>query len=68
MDSNYGNVVEFLSDMYIAADPWKSLILDINQAGCAALGYEREELLGLLVSDVLPGLGRSTSTGRTLRS
>jgi len=44
----------------MVADPWKSLILDVNQAACAALGYERSELLGLVVSDILPGLGRST--------
>lgn len=60
MVSNYRHAVEFLSDAYIVADPVTTLTLDINQVACAALGYERSELLGLLVSDFLPGLERST--------
>lgn len=60
MVSNYRHAVEFLSDAYIVADPVTTLTIDINQVACAALGYERSELLGLLVSDFLPGLERST--------
>lgn len=60
MVSNYRHAVEFLSDAYIVADPVTTLTLDINQVACAALGYDRSELLGLLVSDFLPGLERST--------
>ena len=58
--SNYRIAIDFFSDAYIVTDPYTSLMLDINQTTCAAFDYERPELLGLPVSDILPDLVRST--------
>ena len=60
MVSDYRHIVEFLSDAYIVADPYTSLILDADQAAYAAFGYERQELLGRPIWDISPGLEQST--------
>ena len=60
MVSSYRHAIDFFSDAYIVADPYTSLVLDINQTACAAFDYEHPELLGLPVSDILPDLVRST--------
>ena len=55
----YRQLVECAPDAYIVSDPTTALILDVNQAACASLGYARSELLRLSVPDISPELDHS---------
>lgn len=55
----YRQLVECAPDAYIVSDPTTTLILDVNQAACASLGYARSELLRLSVPDISPELDHS---------
>lgn len=47
--------VERSADAVFLIDP-SSRFLDVNEATCASLGYAREELLGLSIPDIDPGV------------
>ena len=52
-ESRFRTVVEQASDPMMVHDP-AGRFVDVNHAACRALGYTREELLGLGVQDVHP--------------
>ncbi len=45
--------VELAPDAYFLAD-LNARFMDVNQAGCRLLGYERDELIGMTIFDVIP--------------
>ena len=53
-DHRYGQLFEQSSDPAFIVDPFGDQILAANRAGCALLGYTREELLAMPVSHVHP--------------
>ena len=50
----FGRLFEESSDPAFIVDPFRDEILAANRAGCALLGYTREELLVTPVSDIHP--------------
>ena len=53
-DHRYGQLFEESSDPAFIVDPFGDQILAANRAGCALLGYTREELLATPVSHIHP--------------
>ncbi len=47
------------TDAIFVVDPTTSRVLDVNDTGCVTLGYSREELLSLKVSDIDATVGNS---------
>lgn len=54
-DRSFEQAFERSSDPAYVVDPLDDRILAVNHAGCAMLGYTREELLALPVSRIHPG-------------
>ena len=50
----FGSMFEESSDPAYLMDPVDDRIVEANEAGCALLGYTREELLASTVSDIHP--------------
>lgn len=50
----FGPLFENSSQPAFVMDPIDDRIIEANPAGCALLGYERDEILTLMVSDVHP--------------
>jgi chemotaxis family two-component system sensor kinase Cph1 len=50
----FGPLFEKSSQPAFVMDPLDDRIIEANPAGCALLGYEREEILTLMVSDIHP--------------
>jgi PAS domain S-box-containing protein len=50
----FGPLFEDSSQAAFVMDPVDDRIIEANPAGCALLGYEREEILTLMVSDIHP--------------
>jgi PAS domain S-box-containing protein len=50
----FENVFEDAADAAFLMDPVDDRIIEANRAGCALLGYTREELLTLTVTDIHP--------------
>lgn len=50
----FGRLFEYSSQPAFVMDPVDDRIIEANPAGCALLGYEREEILSLMVSDIHP--------------
>ena len=50
----FGPLFENSSQPAYVMDPVDDRIIEANPAGCALLGYEREEILTLMVSDIHP--------------
>jgi len=48
-------IFEHCRDALFLVEPAKDLILDASPSACALLGFTREELMGMAVSDVHPG-------------
>ena len=53
-DHGFGELFEESSDPAFIVDPFADQILAANRAGCALLGYSREELLATPVSHIHP--------------
>ena len=68
----FAQLFEDSSDAAFLMDPVDDRIVEANRAGCALLGYTREELLECTVSDIHPAempelrdfLGRALRDGR----
>lgn len=50
----FGRLFEEASDAAFLMDPVDDRIVEANRAGCALLGYTRDELLDCTVSDIHP--------------
>lgn len=50
----FGRLFEESSDAAFLMDPVDDRIVEANRAGCALLGYTRDELLDCTVSDIHP--------------
>jgi PAS domain S-box-containing protein len=55
----FRRLVDQSSDAFEVIDPATGAFLDVNEHGCAAMGYTREEMLTLTVFDVDPTVSRS---------
>jgi PAS domain S-box-containing protein len=53
-DRLFGALFEESEDAAFLMDPIDDRIVDANRAGCALLGYTREEMLNTTVSDIHP--------------
>jgi PAS domain S-box-containing protein len=53
-DRLFEQLFEDASDAAYLVDPRDDRIIEANRAGCALLGYTREELLTLTVTDIHP--------------
>jgi PAS domain S-box-containing protein len=53
-DSLFGRFFQESSDPAYLMDPVDDRIIEANHAGCALLGYTREEILRTTVSDIHP--------------
>jgi PAS domain S-box-containing protein len=68
-------VIELAPDAFFQAD-LDGRFTDVNQAACRLLGYERDELLGKTIFDIIPAedadrlmaVGRSSSAGRRVNT
>ena len=54
-EERFRKIFEYSNDAIFIIDPKTDEILDVNAQACTKLGYEREELLSLRVSDIHPG-------------
>ncbi|MFQ5717796.1 MAG: PAS domain S-box protein, partial [Nitrospinales bacterium] len=52
--NRFRNIFDYSNDMIFIIDPARDKILDINDKACSTLGYSREELLSLRMSDIHP--------------
>lgn len=52
-------LIDHSSDAVIVVDPETLRLLDVNETACRELGYAREELLSLRVSDIDPTVDKS---------
>ena len=59
LEERLNTLSRYSNDIILHADP-DGRILDVNERGVAAYGYQREELLRLLMSDLLPSPARPT--------
>jgi chemotaxis family two-component system sensor kinase Cph1 len=50
----FGSLFEKSRQPAFVMDPVDDRIIEANPAGCALLGYERHEILALMVSDIHP--------------
>jgi PAS domain S-box-containing protein len=57
-DHPFGQLFEGSSDPAFIVDPFGDRILAANRAGCALLGYTRQELLARARGAVWPGVPR----------
>lgn len=48
----FRNLVDESNDSLFLVDPETSVILDVNQRACMGLGYSREELLAMRITDI----------------
>ncbi|SNQ60185.1 PAS domain S-box protein [Candidatus Methanoperedens nitratireducens] len=48
----FRNLIDQSNDAIFVGDPETGRILDVNDKACTSLGYRREELLSMLVSDI----------------
>ena len=55
LERKYQNLFEYANDPIFIIDPMTYRLLDINQKAVDLLGYERDELLGLSLSDFILG-------------
>jgi two-component system cell cycle sensor histidine kinase/response regulator CckA len=55
-------LIERSNDAIEVVDPKTGHFLDVNEKGCANLGYSREELLSLKVTDIDPNMDLSSFT------
>ena len=53
-EERFRKIFEYSNDAIFIIDPKTDEILDVNAQACTKLGYEREELLSLRVSDIHP--------------
>ena len=55
----FRQLIDQSNDAIEVVDPETLRLLDVNESACRDLGYTREELLSLKISDIDPGVGES---------
>ena len=51
-EEKFRDLFEQAGDAIYVSDPHTSKILDVNKTGCEQLGYERDEILGMALSEI----------------
>ena len=64
----FRRLIDQANDFIVVVEPESSSFLDVNQSFCDSLGYSREELLGMRVSDVDVNLPDGTAWRTYLES
>lgn len=53
-EENYRKIFKYSNDAIFVIDPPRDRILEVNPKACSMLGYSRDELLSMKISDVHP--------------
>ncbi len=54
LERTYREVFENVSDGLVVQEPETGELLDVNERYCELMGYDREELVGMTVADLIP--------------
>ena len=60
LERKYQNLFEYANDPILILDPMSYRLLDVNQKAVDLLGYQRDELLGLSLNDLILGDDQSS--------